>query len=70
MFQIRCYSSKSDEEKVIPKNLIEDKITAKHQPNGPIVDNKPFKITLQAGQFSRIFKKIPTELNNEIIIFG
>lgn len=49
-FQFRCFSSKSDEERVMPKNLLEDKITAKHQPNGPIVDNKPFKIALKAGQ--------------------
>lgn len=32
--------------------MYEDKITSKHQPNGPIVDNKPFKITLKAGQFN------------------
>lgn len=25
-----------------------------HQPNGPIVDNKPFKISLKAGEFTKV----------------
>lgn len=49
--QLRHYSSaKKDQEKVIPKNLMEGKFQAiESQPNGPIVDNKPFKLTLKAG---------------------
>ncbi|XP_055319776.1 CDGSH iron-sulfur domain-containing protein 3, mitochondrial [Sitodiplosis mosellana] len=49
---LRNYSSsKKDAEKVIPKNLLEGKFQAiERQPNGPIVDNKPFKIALKAGK--------------------
>lgn len=51
VFQLRRYStSKKDEEKVLPKNVLENKYQgAQAQPNGPIVDNKPFKIALKAG---------------------
>lgn len=36
----------------MPKNVIESKITAAAQPNGPIVDKQPFKVALKAGNLT------------------
>lgn len=51
-FQCRFYSRKKDAEKesVIPKNVLEKLHTAHFQPNGPIIDNKPFKLSLKASE--------------------
>lgn len=47
---LRLYSRKIDAEKIIPRNVLDDKRPQLPQPNGPIVDKKPFKMTLKAGK--------------------
>lgn len=45
---MRVYSSSKKADDVIPKNVLNNPAT-QNQPNGPIIDNKPFKIALKAG---------------------
>lgn len=48
--QCRTYSWKEDAEKLIPRNALDEKTPQLPQPNGPIVDKKPFKMSLKAGK--------------------
>ncbi|XP_031637702.1 CDGSH iron-sulfur domain-containing protein 3, mitochondrial [Contarinia nasturtii] len=45
----RHYASSKSGDDLIPKNVINSPVVT-HQPNGPIIDNKPYKIALKAGK--------------------
>lgn len=52
---------------MIPKSVLEPTHPAMNQPNGPIVDNKPFKISLKAGNWNE--EKIETIFGFDLIAF-
>lgn len=57
-FQCRFYSKKKDTDGIIPINILEPFQTGHLQENGPIIDDKPFKLTLKASEYSPKFNRL------------
>lgn len=66
------YSSKQDAEKLIPVNVLDKDGPQMPQPNGPVVDKRPYKLSLKAGNIINVVatNTVPVHTNFAFAYLG